>query len=31
MRRLMHWIDCHFYKKHRYDYYTDKCIVCGRK
>lgn len=31
MRRLKYWIDCRIFKKHRYDYYSNRCIVCGKK
>lgn len=29
-RLIKFWIDCRLFKKHRYDLYTNRCIVCNK-
>ena len=30
MKKIKRWFNCVFLRKHTFDYYTDKCIICGK-
>jgi len=31
MRKIKWWIDCRLFNKHRYDFYTGRCVVCNKE